>query len=467
MKLGRHKELWVRLLGGVLTTLALALVLLVYGWLMTDGTGALKGYEFLGDAYDELALSLIQGRCDVVAGWISHEGIKVGERTVMYFGPWPSLLRVVGLAVWPEMDRFYSRSSCLLAALICLAALIWLTRRALAAAPGLSPLARSLTLPLITLAYGLGTPLLHLMTTGRIYHEAILWGLAGALICLAAVTALLRGWVRPLPALTVASVAAGVAILARLTFGVASLLLMGVAVVRLLQRREPRAWVLAACLPALAAVGYQAWYNDCRFGSPLKTIHYPGFYFDPASFGGELNPRRIPYTLRSYFGVEREHFSATPPHVQGIYPAELPRDLYRDFFAKSFSLTLSSSWLLAGALMGLWVVARLRLGWAHLVCLGVLSLQWGLILCFHHRTMRYQAEMLPALVFLLTAALSRPAVGGAARRLRQGVMVLLVLISITLNSAATLHMLADSSQAVGEVFSAKVQRWLGRGPPRE
>ena len=308
-----HGSLWPRLLGGGLSLAALALVLAIYGWMITDGTWQLRGYEFLGNAFDDVAANLMHGECEVNPDYIALEVIRVGERTVMYFGPWPSLIRIPAAMIWPEMAHFYSRSSCLLAVLICLLSLTWLTRRALAAAPGLSPLSRSLALPLIILAYGLGTPLLHLMTSGRIYHEAILWGLAGALVCLAAVVAQLRGWVRQVPALVVAGGATGVAILARLTFGAVALLLMGLAAVRLLRRHEPRAWVVAACAPVLLAVGYQAWYNDCRFGSPFQTIYYPGFYFNPARFGGELNPRRIPYSLHTLVDSKQsvgEKFSA-------------------------------------------------------------------------------------------------------------------------------------------------------------
>ena len=450
--------------GGGLTAAAVLVTALAYAWLITDGTWSLYGYEFIGDALDDLAASLAGGQCTIHTGMAAHEGIVVGDRTVVYFGPWPALLRIPATAIWPQMIGFWSRASCLTAALICLAALVWLTHRALAAAPGMPPMVRALALPLFTLAYGLATPLLYLMSSGRIYHEAILWGLAGSLICLAAVLALLRGWVRPLPALAVASTAAGVALLSRLTFGAVAGLVLGIAVIRLLRRREPRALVIAACVPAMLAVGYQGWYNQCRFGSVLKTIHYPGFYFDPADFGGELNPRRIPYNISAYLGFRAAHFTAAPPHVRHLIPEGYPRDLYRDFKGRNFPLTLSSPWLLAGALAGLLMVARLHLGWAHLGMLLVLSLQWWLILCFHHRTVRYLTELMPALVFLFTAALARPALGGAWQWVRRAVMVALVLLSLFINMAATLDTVARDGQFAGWEFSARVQKMLGREP---
>jgi len=448
--------------GWGLTAAALLLCALAYGWLITDGTWSLYGYEFIGDTFSELALRLAGGRCDVTPGMPAHEGIKVGDRTVVYFGPWPALLRIPATAIWPQMIGFWSRASCLVAALICLGALVWLTHRALAAAPGMSPLVRALSLPLITLGYGMGTPLLYLMSSGRIYHESILWGLAGSLVCLAAVVALLRGWVRPLPALAVASTAAGVAVLSRLTFGVVAGMVFGVAVIRLLRRRESCALILATCVPALLAVGYQGWYNQCRFGSVAKTIHYPGFYFDPADFGGELNPRRIPYNVSAYLGFRAAHFTSAPPYVRHLVPQGYPKDLYRDFKGRNFPLSISSPWLLAGALAGLLLVVRLRLGWAHLAVLLILSLQWGLILCFHHRTVRYLTELMPALVFLFTVALASPATGGAWQHVRRAGLALLLLCSLLINTAATMDTVAEDGQFAGWEFSARVQKMLGR-----
>ena len=62
--------------GWGLTAAALLLTALAYTWLITDGTWSFFGYEFIGDTFDELALRLSAGRCDVTPGMPAHEGIR-------------------------------------------------------------------------------------------------------------------------------------------------------------------------------------------------------------------------------------------------------------------------------------------------------------------------------------------------------------------------------------------------------
>lgn len=453
-----------RLLHGALIACALGLVMAAYLWLMTDGTGQLRGYEFLGDGFDSLAASLVRGECSVDPDFLAHEGMRVGDATYMYFGPWPALLRVAASALWPDYARFWSRLSCLVAALLCLVAFAWLVRRSLTRGRGdASPGRGALTAGLV-IAFGLASPMLQLMTSGRIYHEAILWGLAGALGALCGAVGIARGWLRPARGLLLISGCAAVALLARLTYGGVACLLLAFTAGRLLRLPDGRALVLAACLPCLAAVGFQAWYNQCRFGSPLQTIDYENFYYDPGDFGGELNPRRIPHAVSAYFGVSPDHFTARFPHVQERHPSTHPEHLYRGFSMTIFPLTLGSAWLLAGAAAGLLPLLRLNLGWSSVGLLLLLSLQWGLIFCFHHRVQRYSAELLPLLVFLLSVALSSAAAAGGSATWKRVAMAGLVAASLLLNTGATINRLAVEDQSVGEPFSARVNGWLGRPP---
>src|SRR5262249_17343291 len=111
---------------------ALACLVTFQAWLVTHGTFRWGASEELGSAYDSLARSLRHGAAEVRPEDISYEAWHVGGRTYMYFGPFPALLRVLPDVLAPSKYGVWSRASCFLAVIMCLAAVVAVVRRQLA-----------------------------------------------------------------------------------------------------------------------------------------------------------------------------------------------------------------------------------------------------------------------------------------------------------------------------------------------
>src|SRR5690606_10232791 len=79
---------------------------LVYAWILMVQRWAPLQVQFFDDFYDAQARSLFNGRLDVPPEVVGFEGFLIDGKTYIYFGPFPSLLRMPLLAV---TDRFDGR----------------------------------------------------------------------------------------------------------------------------------------------------------------------------------------------------------------------------------------------------------------------------------------------------------------------------------------------------------------------
>ncbi len=413
---------------------------------VTYFTGVLAEREFLSDSFDSLARHLPAWDASVDEDAISWEGIKDHGKTFLYFGPWPALVRVVPLAVFPAMYGRWARISTFVAACVAMASFAWIAARSLRANPRLSPLARRGWLAGSLLGFGLGTPLLFLVSCARVYHEAMLWGLALSLAALAAVLEIVRDAGRQRAAFLLFSTFLGAACLARLTFALPLCLIAAVVfgreAARSCRRREGTlglGWLAVAALPAAAGAAYAMWYNLDRFGSPFKLFSYAGWYADPATFGGDFNVLRIPSALYNYFAVPAATFLSHPPFVNLAHTVYFDPAIFFDWHEETLSFTVGSPWLLLGAALGTWRLLRDRGAWPARVALAALAVQAALISSYFFITQRYAAEFMPALSFAFAWWLARVDHGTRVGRASAWAFVPLLLVSVLATSVSTVY----------------------------
>src|SRR3954462_9676125 len=76
------------------------LAIALFSWLITAGNAHLPVRQTFGsDFYDAQATALLHGHWDMPARVLSIDGFRVGSKYYMYFGVWPSLLRMPALAL--------------------------------------------------------------------------------------------------------------------------------------------------------------------------------------------------------------------------------------------------------------------------------------------------------------------------------------------------------------------------------
>jgi len=419
--------------------------------------------EVLGGAYDSQAEHFLRGNVDVDANAIGHEAMIVNDKVRMYFGPFPAFLRIPLNFIYPAGYGRWSRVSGFCAGVIALFAFAGLVGTALRSAPLCSRGRTSLANACIV-GFALGSPLLLLLGNLSIYDEAIIWGLAWSL---AALYFIFRSRQTGGPALTRSllgfSLCAAGALLSRVTFGIpfvliAPLLALG------LGRENRLTNLLVLLLPLGVALAFYVWLSYARFGS-FSGVNYD-YYINPvhsefAHEYGVFSARRIPYSFTDYFSLGFPTLDRLPPFLAAdrhfyIYPSlfsNLDSEVY-------ISLLWSSSWLVFGAIMGIVYLGR-RKG-ADLFEKGIavaLLAQFFCILSYFLLAQRYAADLYPFLVFCLVIFLSSDAVTLTRSRY---VTIGLVVLSVVINSLATISWLVDADLNVPSETRAAWEKLLGR-----
>ena len=378
-----------------------------FAWLVTHGTGRFLAGDWLSAAYDSLGESLLRGEASVSPEAIQFERFDRNGKSFMYFGPFPALMRAACNAVRGDLHGKWARISCLIAALLAVLPFMLAAARALHFNQSLTRKQRNIALCLVSIGWAFGTPLCYLVVSSRIYNEAILWGLCGSMCGLLGLWLLSAESKRDILGLWLLSIGCFVALLSRVTFAVPLLVALPVALFSA-PKVAPADWrktVVAraiAVIPALAGLGFQLWYNQARFGSPLV-------FFDTASYvsqldhqGGFFSLARIPSTAWAYFGFTSAIFIDRPPFLRLAPVHYLQPELFvASFREQILSVTVGSSWLLLLAVPGL---MRPSVGLLRAYKIGLAS-QAVLLLSFHFVTERYAADILPLLAFGLLVSL--------------------------------------------------------------
>lgn len=398
----------------ILFVSALAVIGIVHVYLVSYGTWQLIGPELRSSAYDSLGDHLLRFDASLDPDTVNWEGLDINGKKYMYWGPFPAIVRIPLNLIWKDAWGKWGRVGSLLASLLCLAGFALTIHRALEDNRNLSRDARDVLFVLLFLGWGLGSPLLYLVSTGRIYHEAITWALAATTWALYGAIAYLRSWLPPGRALLIASTAAGISLLSRVTFGVPVYGILAILAATHLLRQAPFSrqavrgaisavrFLILPLLPAVVMLVYQAWYNYDRFGSIKTFMDYKYCYLNPdETMEGVLNFKRIPVLFQNYLGFRTAYFLPDPPYFQMATADYYKKPFFNhDWIEQTVSLSLASPWLVLGAALGTPILLRRRNWPALLMSLSLLS-QVVLILSFWSASHRYSAEIVPWLALPL------------------------------------------------------------------
>ncbi|MFI5045837.1 MAG: hypothetical protein ACHQIG_02140 [Acidimicrobiia bacterium] len=409
---GARRFGWASLAGSLLSMSVLA-------WLATRGFAAWFDQPRFGDFYDAQARSLFHGRWDMSTKVLSFERFNIGGHYYTYFGPTPALLRMPILLVTDSLDGRLSRLAMIAACAVtvwAIARLSWLARRTVRGDGPLSRGEAEVAAGVVVVA-SLGTMLPYLAGWTAVYHEAIVWGAAFALVSYGALIA----WTLDSRArdLVLAAAAAALSVLARGSVGFGAIAALGlVALVRgwaaLQERRAGRPLDLrmlgglaVAVVVPIVLYGYVNWAKfGAAFGAPpfgkqdLLVSTWPPRRAAMANNGGSLlGLRYAPTILYHYFRPDGVVLDRLFPFVLMRVPTRVFGGNVFEALRQTTSVPAASPLpLLAAAAGG--VVAIVRRGaravWLAPVVGTVVGSVGAVSLAFVDE--RYQGDFIPLLV---------------------------------------------------------------------
>ncbi len=404
-------------------TLYIFLVIIVfYGWLITAGNLQLFKLEDYGEstychlngvAYDSLAKSFLKGKVTVEPSTILWEAFVRNGETYMYFGPLPALIRIIPNLISPDMHGRWSKISFLLAALICIISFALIVQYQLNKNHHIPNDDKKFLFNISLLGFGLGTPIITLVTQNHIYHESILWGLSLSICGVYFIISIISQDNFNYRNLFCLSFCAGGAILSKFTFGVSIysallvILIFHFLKLGINRSNQLNLKLLLSISPALVALIFQFWYNNERFGSITTFIDFRYHAYTQATYNPSevLSIKRIPTTLYNYFGIRKEYFSSKPPYLKippvKIFKKEL---FYADQDSRVLSLTVGSPWLVLGTIIGLYLMLLQKSLLSKFIALALSVNILGLI-TFYAVMQRYINEFLPFMVYAYSLGL--------------------------------------------------------------
>jgi hypothetical protein len=379
------------------------LLMIVYLWLMTHGTFQLVASEHplnLSTAYDSLGQHLLQGSSEVDRASIGWEGLPSRGRSVMYFGPFPAVVRIILSAFAPSWSGRLARLSSFLAAAMSLFVIALLAHKELADNTACPARVKAVLFYATMLGFGVASPMFMLASLVAIYHEAIWWGLFWGLCGLYLLFRVPPANIKTRH-IALLGMAAGLAMLSRITFALP--LFLGLVYWScIVLRKQPRGWSMVArgLFPLMFLVAFQLWYNYDRFGQFIVAVDWNNYVFNtPArQQGGTFNPARVLREFRDYFVPHLDNVNAKYPWVlphRLVYkPGELFSTNDNEFLT---ALPLTSAWVLLTALIGSAGAIRRRDAGSVLLLLFFL-IEALTVLSYYFVTQRYMLEFVPLLL---------------------------------------------------------------------
>lgn len=441
-----------------------ALVLSVLIWIIatTDGRHVFVK-EALSDAFDSQAEHFLRWDVDVAGEAIRWEGIVINGHARMYFGPFPSLLRMPLNAIYPGGRGSWSRISGFLAGEIALWAFVGLLTDALKIS-ALSSRARTWLGSACLAGFVFGTPLLLLLGNLSIYNEAIIWGFAWSTAGLFFAWRCRNAEGRALTLYLVAfSICSGACLLSRVTYGAPLVVIAGLLAVLLLREKK-----LGFFPPLLVPLGIcvisYLWLSYARFGN-----------FTGVSFSHYVNPThreflrthsvfslwRVPYSFADYFDWQLPVFQSRAPFIwAGRHAVDHP-ELYSITASETYlPVTWTATWLLVGGIFGIASLVRRKSADLFELGCGVAFLCEAIgILSYFCLSQRYSMDLYPFLIFCFLIFLRYST--KALPRI-YSVLIGLVAVSITINSLATISWLLDGEQNIQPETHDILNQLVGR-----
>lgn len=400
---------------GLLPRFCFFVYILVYTWLITNGDFNLFKNE--GYAFDSLSTSLLNFNCSVENSIIGWEAFIVNNKSYMYFGPFPAILRIILNFFFPALLGKWSVLSCISSSMLCMLGFSILTIMVLKDNDNLSKELKYFFFFVSQLTFAFGTPIFYLISNDSIFHESILWALAFGIFGIVYLYKLINQTVSLFPTFFLFSTCVGLSFLSKVSYGMPLYIIWIAYIARLvISSKQPILKLLIASSPACLALIYQLWYNFCRFGNVLTFINYKYYYpwiLYPSEYErfqkiGILNFRRIPISLFNYLGLRTEYFSLTPPFFNFSLPKLSVPSIFMNYQEHVISLTVVSLFFIAISIIGLfWMIREKKYFFTKFCALSFLG-QIIFILSFSFGiTHRYSADFIPFLVFMYTYFMSK------------------------------------------------------------
>jgi hypothetical protein len=366
------------------------------------------------DFYDIQARALFHGHWDVPKGSLGIDAFVIGGKDYMYFGPFPSFLRMPILAVTDALDGQLTALSMLLAWVVTglfSSLLLWRVRL-LMRGPEVLGRAEAAAYAGLLATIMSGSVLLYIAGMPWVYHEAFSWSVAmgiGALFALLGV--LERPSARRVAATSALTAAA---LLSRSTIGWGCVIAVILAAIWFAFGRggvENRRWWLPLLAAGLIPLAVGCAINWVKFGTPfgLPMAAQVWTKFDAhrrevlaANDGSVFSPSFLPSTTRAYLHPLGLRLTLVFPFITlPSAPAAEVGGATLDVTYRTASLPTSMPLLF---LLGIWGVVtafrRRTVGRARLTCIPLFAATVATagVLVAGYIANRYLAEFLPLLV---------------------------------------------------------------------
>ncbi len=357
-----------------------------------------------GFVFNSQLRALLDLRLDIDPNVIGMEGFVRDGKTYTYFGIWPALLR---LPLIGQLWRDWTTLSCITAST--LASLTLLLALRSAQRPNDVSRATRCVSAAFALTLMLSGPQIELLGKPSVYVEAIAWAYAFVCTFLWLAVPLLQGAPATARRLTLLAGCASLALLTRVSTGMAMYCALGLLALLLchgaslrdcFRRWAPAAIVLASAIIISGAVNQARWDSPWQFAD-LATNRYYGA--DPARLLrietlGAFNIARIPQALTYYFAGDAFFAPARDSNawrtVQRLFdgPEGPPSSLL---------LTMPLWWLLACVGLYRCIAHPSHVQTRSTVALAAgLAVAPALMMTYVYLAFRYRAEFAPTLLLL-------------------------------------------------------------------
>ncbi len=300
------------------------------------GSGGEFNVKFTGRAlpslFEYMWARVTEGVYDFPPDAAAWEGLLIGDKTYVYYGFFPAIVRAFYLALlgnsWYGNLNFLS---CLTACFIITSFSFFIVLESLRFWNFKNEFFKTISVSIIAIAIVIGGPVIGCILRPNLYEELILWGYAFS-------TVGIYGFIRFLDdtgsklGLVLLSISASCALVSRATFGGALYLLVGITFVILIYRGRRDVTKIGCLCPALIGLTFQLWYNYVRFGNALVFLptNVKDQYFQyVGQHGGVVNPYRIRDLFLFYFVPLKpsEFINFTFPYFRSVFYT-LPNEQY-------------------------------------------------------------------------------------------------------------------------------------------
>ncbi len=207
-----------------------ALALIYYAFVLTDGSFNFFGREAKGHVFDNVAIHLLQGDFTVDPTIILNEALVKDGKTYTYFGIFPALLRMPLVPFLNLETTYVSRLSVFLALALSLIFQVKTWLRVYSTVDATPFSRQALFIVLVSLFWG--SPYVLLASNASVYHEPIVWAVAGANIFNYFLVCTVSTGERPTRStLYMMALVAGSCLIARATVGIGLYLAMSAMIV--------------------------------------------------------------------------------------------------------------------------------------------------------------------------------------------------------------------------------------------